>query len=265
MVASATLSLGCVASAESADIVAAQPAYLSPVSPPSWRVDITPYFWMPSLKGTSGIKQHTTDIDATFFGDLIHRKIPKELFGAMAAFEARNDRFAILGDFTYVLVGGSKSGVRVFTPAPIATLAVNASLDASVQMIVAELAAAYELMRWGSAPGAGVSIDIFGGGRLWWQQAEASLNVNATLALALPQQTYTISGHRAVAKSGEISWVDPMVGMRLRAAIAPGHELTVSGDVGGFDVGSKFSWQAVGAYRWQFAQSGGVTWSGMLG
>jgi len=41
-------------------------------------------------------------VDASFFGDLIHRKIPKELFGLMTSFEARNDRFAVIGDFTYL-------------------------------------------------------------------------------------------------------------------------------------------------------------------
>lgn len=265
IVATAVLVVAGILPASAADIAKPLQAKATPTEFNAWRFDITPYAWMPSLKGTSAIKQHTTDIDATFFGDLIHRKIPKELFGAMAAFEARNDRFAILGDFTYLLLGGSKSGVRVLNPAPIATLAVSASLDASVQMIVAELAGAYELVRWGATPGAGVSIDVFGGGRLWWQQAEASLNASATLALAFPDQTYIISGNRAIAKSGEVSWIDPMVGLRIRGRLAPNHELTLSGDVGGFDVGSKFSWQAIGAYRWQFAQSGSVIWSGMLG
>lgn len=261
----AALVVMCITPAPAADIAGPMPSTKAPAESSPWRLDLTPYTWMPSLYGTSAIKRQTTDIDATFFGDLVHRKIPKELFGVMTAFEARNDRFAILGDFTYLLVGGSKSGVRVLTPAPIATLAVSASLDASVQMIVAELAAAYEVVRWGQAAGTAVSIDVFGGGRLWWQQAEASLDASAILALALPDQTYTISGNRAVAKSGEVSWIDPMIGLRVRGTLAPGHELTVSGDVGGFDVGSRFSWQATGAYRWQFAQSSGLTWSGMLG
>ncbi len=39
----------------------------------------------------------------------------------------------------------------------------------------------------------------------------------------------------------------------------------LGGDVGGFGVGSEFSWQGVGAYRFAFAQSRGITWSGMLG
>jgi hypothetical protein len=40
-----------------------------------------------------------------------------------------------------------------------------------------------------------------------------------------------------------VSWFDPLVGLRLR--------FVVSGDVGGFDVGSKFSWQVLGALDYE--------------
>lgn len=235
-----------------------------------WRIDITPYGWMPSLNGTSTIKGHSTDVDASFFGDIIHRKIPKQLFGLMTAFEARNDRFAILGDFVYMKLGASKGGARSISLDPRlsfvnANLGISANLDATVKMIITELAGAYELVRWGSPTGSATSLDIYGGGRLWWQEAEASLDVSATLQVLLPRRTFTFSGSRAFAKSGDVTWVDPMVGLRLRHQFVPGHELTLSGDVGGFGAGSEFSWQAVGAYRFQFAQAHGVTWSGMLG
>ena len=35
--------------------------------------------------------------------------------------------------------------------------------------------------------------------------------------------------------------------------------------MGGFDVGSQISWNLTGAYSWDFAVRGGVTYSGMLG
>jgi hypothetical protein len=52
----------------------------------------------------------------------------------------------------------------------------------------------------------------------------------------------------AVARSGDLEWVDPVVGARLRHQIAPGKELRLVGDVGGFGAGSEFSWQAVATY-----------------
>jgi hypothetical protein len=242
----------------------------APPPPPTpaynpWRFDLTPYAWLPSLNGSSTIKGHTADIDASFFGDLIHRKIPKELFGLMTAFEARNDRFAILGDFTYLLLGASKGGARSVSLDPRLTADVSANFDTTIKMIITELAGAYELARWGSPAASTTSLDLYAGGRLWWQQAEASLNVNAALALRLPRRSFNLSGSRAYADSGDVTWVDPLVGLRLRHQFTPGHELTLSGDVGGFGAGSEFSWQAIGAYRFALAQAYGATWSGLLG
>jgi len=247
--------------------VAPAPVYKAPppvvVNP--WRFDITPYAWLPSLNGSSTIKGHTADINASFFGDIIHRKIPEQLFGLMTAFEARNDRFAILGDFVYMKIGASKSGSRSVTLDPRLTADISANFDTTIKMIITELAGAYELARWGSPAGSATSVDIYAGGRLWWQQAEASLNVDATLQAFLPRRTLTLNGTRAVANSGDMTWVDPLVGMRLRHQFMPGQELTLSGDVGGFGVGSEFSWQAIGAYRFAFAKAYGAEWSGMIG
>ena len=46
----------------------------------------------------------------------------------------------------------------------------------------------------------------------------------------------------------EISAVAPRCGARIRHQIAPGRELTLIGDVGGFGAASEFSWQAVATY-----------------
>lgn len=260
---------GLGATAVAADL---KPVYKAPPPPPPvvnpWRIDITPYGWMPSLNGSSTIKGHTADVDATFFGDIIHREIPKQLFGLMTAFEARNDRFAVLGDFTYLLLGASKSGSRSETLGPRLGVGGDAFLDTTMKMVIFELAGAYELARWGSAfggPGSSTSVDIYGGGRVWWQQAEVSIGLNAAIQLDLARRSFTFQDGRAIAKSGDVSWVDPMVGLRLRHQFAPGSELTLAGDIGGFGAGSQFSWQALGAYRWTFAKTSTAIWSAMLG
>ena len=227
----------------------------------SWTYHLTPYFWAPSFNGTSTLRGHSADVDVTVI-DLLHRRIPKELFALMAGFEARNDRFSIFTDFVYMMAGTSKSGSKSLVLGPLLSASVAASVDVKVQMAIVEAAAAYEIARWGgSGPGSGTAIDVYGGGRFWWQKAEADLVLNAAVTLA----GFSISGGRAVADSGDITWVDPIVGMRLRHQFSPGHEFTLSGDVGGFGAGSEFSWQAVGAYRWDFARTSNVTWSGLIG
>ncbi|WP_404292491.1 hypothetical protein ACD578_09335 [Microvirga sp. RSM25] len=42
------------------------------------------------------------------------------------------------------------------------------------------------------------------------------------------------------ARSGSVDWLDPVIGARIRYAMAPGHELFLRGDIGGFGVGSDF-------------------------
>lgn len=260
-----TFGIACGTALHAADMpVKAPPPAPAPAYNP-WRIEITPYAWTPSLNGSSTIKGHTADVDASFFGDIIHREIPKQLFGLMTAFEARNDRFAIIGDFTYLLIGAGKGGSRSETLDQRIALTVGANFDTTIKMIITELAGAYEIARWGSPAASTTSVDIYAGGRLWWQEAEASLNVDASLAFLLPRRTFTFDGSRAYAKSGSITWVDPLVGLRLRHQFTPGHELTVSGDVGGFGAGSQFSWQAIGAYRVALGHAWGANWSGMLG
>lgn len=250
--------------------IAPAPVYKAPppVAVNPWRFDFTPYGWMPSLNGSSTIKGHTADLDASFFGTIIHREIPKELFGLMTAFEARNDRFSIIGDFTYLLLGVDKSGSRSATLGERINIGADAALDTTIKMVIFELAGAYEIGRWGSplgGPGSSTALDVYGGGRFWWQQAEVNIGLTAALTLDLPRRGFTVEGGRAVAKSGDVTWVDPIVGLRLRHQFGPGSELTLSGDVGGFGAGSQFSWQALGAYRWTFAKTNSAIWSAMLG
>jgi len=227
-----------------------------------WSYTFTPYFWMPSLKGSSTIKGHTENIDATFI-DFLHRQIPKELFGLMGTFEARNDRFSVYADAVYMMLVASKGAAKSISFGPGGTI--NASLTASasvkLQMAIVEAAATYEIFRWGSRTTSNTAIDVYGGGRFWWQKADADVDVSAVVGLS----GFSVSGNRAFANSGDITWVDPIIGLRLRHQFVPGHQIVLSGDVGGFGVGSQFSWQDMGAYKWDFAKTQNVTWSGLIG
>jgi hypothetical protein len=125
------------------------------------------------------------------------------------------------------------------------------------------LAAAYEVARWGStgAPGSGTAIDVFAGGRGWWQKADASFAASGTVNVF----DLTRNADGTLSASGNVGWVDPLVGLRLRHQFAPGVNFIASGDVGGFGAGSKFSWQALAALNYDFCVRNNITWSGMLG
>jgi hypothetical protein len=58
---------------------------------------------------------------------------------------------------------------------------------------------------------------------------------------------------------------DPFIGARLRQEMAPGQNLTLRGDVGGFDVGSDFSWQVIATYDFQLCVTDRYAIDGYLG
>jgi hypothetical protein len=140
-------------------------------------------------------------------------------------------------------------------------LSVGASAGLTVEMVIAEVAAAYEIARWAASPGSNTALDLYAGGRVWWQHADADLAVSGTGNIL----GLTRTGNGTFSASADVSWVDPVVGARLRHQLAPGWNLVVSGDVGGFGAGSKFSWQALATLDWEFCRSKTVTWSGMVG
>lgn len=52
----------------------------------------------------------------------------------------------------------------------------------------------------------------------------------------------------AGAGTGDLEWVDPFVGGRIRHDFGQNKNVMLEGDVGGFGAGSEFSWQVVGTY-----------------
>jgi hypothetical protein len=254
--------LCCGSQSFAADLPMRQPApsLVAAVSP-GWTFSAMAYAWLPSINGSSTIKGRTADIDAGF-GDLLERKIPKELFGLMGAFEARYGRFGVMTDLVYMKLSASGSAARARSVHPLVGGTLAASMSAQFEMFIAETSLAYELMRsQGSGPGIETAIDLYGGGRLWWQRAEAGLALNAGMNIG----DLTVNRGRALAISGDVTWFDPLIGLRLRHRFSPQAEIVLRGDVGGFDVGSKFSWQAMGYVNWEFARTQNFAWSAMLG
>lgn len=232
---------------------AAAPA-LAPVPvPPGWTFRATAYGWLTSMKGTQTVAGRSAKVDVSFI-DIVEKS--DTLFALMANFEARNGPLALYGDLVWSKIGLSGGDIRSRALTPHVVGTVGAALDLNVQMAILEVGAAYEIARSGA-----LAVDLLGGVRYWYQEADLSLDVVGTLDLGRLE----LAGGRAIARSGSVNWLDPLVGARVRYAVAPGHDLFLRGDVGGFGAGSKFSWQAIGGYSFDFAAHQGVTYSGLIG
>lgn len=229
-----------------------QPTRVADVEP-GWTFRVTPYGWLTAMKGTQTVRGRSVDVDASFI-DILEKS--DTLVGLMADFEARYGRWALIGDAVWTKVGLGGDTTRTRSPVSGIVGAVGASLGLDVRMAIVEFGAAYEVARSGA-----LALDVLAGGRYWHQKADLSVDLAATVDLG----DLAVAGSRAIAKSGSVDWVDPMVGGRLRYEIAPGHQFTLRADVGGFGVGSRFSWQAIAAYGYDFAVHKGVTYAGVIG
>jgi hypothetical protein len=236
-----------------ADLGSAPPAQEDRALPTArpWTLSFTPYGWLPGLNGNTTVKGRTTDIDVGPF------KVLEHIDGVpwMSYTEARAGRFGLYNDIVYAPIGADADRARSF-----GGLALDAAVSVDIEQTILEFGATYEISRW-NAFGGSTALDVLAGARYWHQQVAINLALTATLDV----RGLAITGERAIARAGDVDWVDPLVGLRLRHELAPGHELVLRGDVGGFDAGSRFSWNVVGAYSFRIGVSHGVTYSGVLG
>lgn len=241
-------------------VAADLPAIAAPAPAlPAWTFFATGYAWLPSINGTSTVRGRTTDVDATFF-DLVDREIPKQLLALMGAFEARRGPVSLMTDIAYMKLGAGGDAVRVRNVRPEVGGTLSAAASADFEMVIAEIAAAYEFARW-TVAAAPLALDLYGGARFWWQRAEARLSLDAGVTIA----DLVIERDAALAASGDVTWLDPLIGLRLRYQLSPDAELTLRGDVGGFGLGSDFSWQTIATANWTFSRTEYADWSAMLG
>ncbi len=64
------------------------------------------------------------------------------------------------------------------------------------------------------------------------------------------ENTVSVGGGLTL-QDGNKDWLDPLIGARWIWGFADGWSLIARGDIGGFGIGSEFSWQALGLVEWQ--------------
>ncbi len=226
-----------------------------------WSVSFTPYGWLTFLNGSVTVKDRTADLNINPVTVVEHL----ERMPWFSYLEVRNGPVSFYNDVIYANIGGVVSGVKSFDRID-ATISGSASLNAT--LAIAEFGGTYELAQWESggslkdpnAPASFTAIDVLAGARYWYESATLNLAVAGTVP---PDLTPAPGG--AIARSGSVDWVDPLVGLRLRHEFAPGRELILRADIGGFGAGSQFSWNALAAYRIEIASNNGYTYSGIVG
>ena len=243
----------------SSPVFAADLSYAEPAPPASkWDFSFTPYGWMINVDGDVTARGHTADINKNFF-QLVDES--NSLLAWMSYFEARRGRLALFTDVVWMDLGFPGKFQAQRSPSlgssdVVVSVRGNAQLD--YQQTIIQSGVAYEVARWESAPGSYTALDVLGSARYWNQDVDLSLHLTGTLTADLERLGLKLkrSGRVAVARADDLEWVDPVVGGRIRHQIAPGKDLRLEGDIGGFGAGSQFSWQVVGVYAFHTALFG---------
>ncbi len=241
---------------KAADLESTRLAPGSEIHPPAftrWKIRLTPYGWMTSLKGDQSIRGRNSHIDASFI-DIV--KGSDTLLALMGGVEARKGPWSIYSDLVWTRIGVGDEAVRVRSLAPGVTATIGEALRLNIEMTILEAGVTYELTRSGP-----FRFDVYGGARYWRQKGDLSYDSSIATDIGELERV----GSRAVARSGSVQWLDPLAGARIRYALATGQELFLRGDLGGFGLGSTFSWQALGGYGFHVGSHKGLLFSGLVG
>lgn len=212
-----------------------------------WDIRVTPYAWLTGINGTITARGRSVTSAASFV-DLVQDS--DELIPFMGAWSIGKDRFSIFGDFFYSKIGFSAERSKAVNP--VAGLVISARADAAVTttLTIAQAVAAYDIIKQ-----SGTTVAAYAGARYWNASAEIDLKITGEVDLS--NLGLKRKGKFAIADSGDMEWVDPVVGFRVVQELTPRDELTLVADIGGFGVGSEFSWQIFGGYShvWQISRS----------
>jgi hypothetical protein len=178
-----------------------------------WTFRFTPYFMFSGLNGDIGVGGRTAPVDASFSDIADHLN-----FGLLGAFEARRGRLGLLTDVIFLDLGADGDIPRPDSPLD------KFEVDAS--NFILSPALSYRVTHPGP-----VSVGIQAGVRYW--------NVSNTL-------TFTGDAGGELEFDDSQDWIDPIVGTRLRADFDDHWFGIALGDIGGFGVGSDFTWQVFG-------------------
>ena len=192
----------------SAGVSAAQSSSAGSAASDEWQFALTPFLWAAGLDGTVGIARREVSFEATA------KDIMKSLdMGFMVDFGARRNRWSFQTDLVYVDLG---KDVTVEGAGGIVG-GQNPQLDMRLTLIDGTVG--YQI-----AP----SFDVLAGVR----------------GVSTSQSISNDLGTLADADGG---FVDPIVGGRFQRDLSRKVWINVRGDVGGFGVGSEFSWFLSGA------------------
>ncbi len=189
-----------------------------------WTVILMPTMSIPSIDGKITVNHKKHDVDYSW-GKL--KKYVKE--GGSLAAEIRKGKHGFLLSGSYLKAGYDATLIA----------ATHTDADLTATMTNLEGLYAYRFLEAKT-----YAVDAFGGGRYWRFKA----NVDVTNPPPGIGTSY----------SDKEDWVDPVMGLRFSKGFTEKLSFIARGDLGGFGVGSHFTWDLRAALKYQFTKHIGV-------
>lgn len=176
-----------------------------------WRFQVSAFIWLLNMEGEVEAQGQKTDVDVNIF-DIMDDA--DSVFGFPLRVDARNGPWVFFVEPQYGLI-------KVKENDPV-------KVDVTSQFLILEFGGSYRIAE-GQAGSAG---------RKWW--FEPIIGARYTyLDLELD------AGSQGSFEDNE-GWIDPFVGFRGVYPLGERWTIGLRGDIGGFGVGSEFTWHAIG-------------------
>lgn len=186
-----------------------------------WKFRAAPYLWLVALDGDVTVRGQESDLDLSF------NDIWDELnIAAMLTFDARKGKWGIFGDTIYANLGKSKKvgGIKIDPTVKLARLAAGGS---------------YQLGTWRLSDTVG--------------KDGPSVTVDGMFGVSYTYLDIDLDIKGIGDASGDQDWFDPLIGARAFFDLSERWTLSLNGNVGGFGVGSDFTWGAMGTIGYRFS------------
>lgn len=203
-----------------------------------WEFAILPYLWALALDGNVTVKGLETDVDMSF-GDIWDNLN----IAFMCDIEARKGRFGLFVNPLYAELEGEQSKTILHTVI---------TVDATIKMFIMGFGIDYRLGPYAIGNTAHartptVTVVPYLGGRYTDLDVKLDITRYGHISGTTTYSSFEDGKH----------WVDPIIGARTIWGLSRHWNIIVSGDVGGFGVGSDFAWSANGLFGYRFGLFGG--------
>jgi hypothetical protein len=195
-----------------------------------WEFRVTPYLWAVQIESKVTVGGYSATAN-TYFPD-----VWRNLEGAgMLNFEAQKGKLGFFLNPLYMKLRGNGELTRrrdASLPLP-----PTRDLTLTLTIGVVEFGGFYQVAKWPldwkQGKGRSVTLDVLAGGRYWY--------IHTDLDTTSP-----------INPSKYNNFVDPIIGARTKIDLTDNLALNLEGDIGGFGVGSEFTWNAQGSFSYQF-------------